>query len=185
MYGYQFIYVDISGSIFILVTAAIGLAVGGIGGGIYSYVKHGEVRWQNVAAGMAVGGVIGLTGGAAAAYLTAGSVTASTGAVLAGMGVGGATVAGGSGVIAISQGHKTLEQGVNFTRTTLARMANPARFVPVQTLIQAIKHGMANPDPQGTKAIMYTIEMYKNSKAYILEVLYDKVTNTILHFLYK
>ncbi len=64
-------------------------------------------------------------------------------------------------------------------------MNNPGRFVPVQTLIQAIKHGTASADPQGTKAIMYTIEMFKNGKAYNLEVLYDKASNTILHFLYK
>ena len=64
-------------------------------------------------------------------------------------------------------------------------MNNPGRFVPVQTLIQAIKEGRARPDPQGTKATMYTIEMFKNGKGYNLEVLYDKASNTILHFLYK
>jgi len=106
-----------------------------------------------------------LTGGAAAGSIFAGSATASTGA---------------GGVV-----YKTLEKGVNFTQTTLTRMNNPNRFVPVQTLIQAIKSGVARPDPQGTKAIMYTIEMFKNGKAYNLEVLYDKATNTILHFLYK
>jgi len=65
------------------------------------------------------------------------------------------------------------------------RMNDPGRFVPVQTLIQAIKDGGARPDPQGTKAIMYTIEMYKKGRGYNLEVLYDKASNTILHFLYK
>ena len=61
-----------------LVTAAIGAVVGGIAGAIYSYAKYGEVRWQNVLTGVAVGGVIGLGGGAAVAYIAAGSATAST-----------------------------------------------------------------------------------------------------------
>ena len=33
------------------------------------------------------------------------------------------------------------------------------------------KSGVARPDPHGTKAIIYTIEMFKNGKAYNLEVL--------------
>ncbi|MDR2899402.1 MAG: hypothetical protein LBU94_03730, partial [Clostridiales bacterium] len=80
---------------------------------------------------------------------------------------------------------KSIEAGVNFTNTTLQRMQDPARFVPVSTLMDAIKHGVARPDPQGTQAVMYTIEMFKNGKAYQLEVLYNQATNTILHFLYK
>lgn len=39
-------------------------------------------------------------------------------------------------------------------------------------------------DPQGTKAIMYYTVMYKNNQAYNLEVLYDKASNTVLHFIY-
>ena len=60
-----------------------------------SYVKHGEVRWQNVAAGAAIGGVIGLTGGAATGVLVAGSATASTAAVIAGANTLALTVSGG------------------------------------------------------------------------------------------
>lgn len=56
---------------------------------------------------------------------------------------------------------------------------------PVSTLIEAIKYGIPRADPQGTSAIMYEIEMYKNGKAYQLEVLYDKATNTIYRFVYK
>ena len=59
----------------------------GEGGASYFYVRYGEVRWQNVAAGAVIGDVVGLTGGAAAAYLTAGSVTASTGAAIVGQGL--------------------------------------------------------------------------------------------------
>ena len=85
-------YIDPDGEVFMLVTGAVGAVVGGVAGGIHSYVKHGEVRWQNVAAGAAIGGVIGLTGGAAAAVLTTGSVTASTTLV----GIGAAKIAGGA-----------------------------------------------------------------------------------------
>jgi len=84
-----------------------------------------------------------------------------------------------------AKAYDTLQQGINFTNTTLQRMQDPNRFVPVHTLMDAIRYGTANPDPQGSQAIMYTIEMFKNGKAYQLEVLYDKASNTIFHFLYK
>ena len=86
-------YVDSNGEVFMLVTGAIGVVAGGIGGGIYSYAKYGKVRWQNVAAGAGIGGTIGLTGGAALAYGVTGSAFASTGAVASGLGIGSATVA--------------------------------------------------------------------------------------------
>jgi hypothetical protein len=86
-----------------LVTGAVGAVIGGIGGAIYSQVKYGEVRWQNVAAGAAIGGVVGLTGGAATGAIFAGSATASTGAVLTGMGIAGAGAAGGGGALAAKQ----------------------------------------------------------------------------------
>ncbi len=56
--------------------------------------------------------------------------------------------------------------------------------MPVQTLKQAIEHGVEGPDPQGTNAVMYYTRMYRNGSEYNLEVLYDKATNTILHFEY-
>ena len=43
--------------------------------------------------------MIGLTGGAAAAYVIAGSATASTGTVMTGLGIAGATTAGGAGAL--------------------------------------------------------------------------------------
>lgn len=92
-------YMDSNGEIFMLITGGIGAVVGGIGGAIYSQVKYGEVRWQNVTAGAAIGGVIGLTGGAAAAYVVAGSATASTGAVMTGLGIAGSTTAVGAGAL--------------------------------------------------------------------------------------
>ncbi|HYC29518.1 MAG TPA: hypothetical protein VEB42_11885 [Chitinophagaceae bacterium] len=72
----------------------------------------------------------------------------------------------------------------NFTQTTLAHMGNPGRRVPVQILDDVIKNSKAFPDPQGTNALMYYERLYRNGKAYNFEVLYDKTTNTILHFQY-
>ena len=92
-------YIDENGEIFMLVTGAIGVVVGGIGGAIYSQVKYGEVHWENVANGAAIGGVIGLTGGAGAAYALVGSATASTGSVLMGAGL----IRAGSGTIVIGE----------------------------------------------------------------------------------
>jgi len=173
-------YVDPNGDIFMLVTGAIGLVGGAVVGGIIA-AKTGKNVWAGIGIGAAAGAAIGLTCGAAAAVIATGTATATTGAVIAGLSAGVATTAGATGAAV----YKTLEKGVNFTQTTLQRMQKPNRFVPVQTLIDAIKNGVAKPDPQGTKAIMYTIEMFRNGKAYQLEVLYEKATNTILHFLYK
>jgi RHS repeat-associated protein len=86
-------YIDRDGEIiFMFVTGAVGLVVGGIAGGIYSYVENGEVHWQDVVGGAAIGGAIGLTGGAAVAIITTGSAAASTTLV----GIGAAKIAGGA-----------------------------------------------------------------------------------------
>ncbi|MCU6708863.1 RHS repeat-associated core domain-containing protein [Paenibacillus sp. J5C_2022] len=95
----------------------------------------------------------------------------------------GIAVSAGMGIFKYGKLSK-LEDGLNFTATTAARMENVGRFVPVQTLISAIKYGDGMADPQGTKAIMYYTVMYKNNQAYNLEVLYDKASNTVLHFMY-
>ncbi|WP_259016783.1 hypothetical protein [Emticicia fluvialis] len=64
-------------------------------------------------------------------------------------------------------------------------MGDPGRAVPIQILEQAIKGSTGVPDPKGSRALMYSIEMLKNGKTYKLDVLYDKATNTIWHFQYK
>lgn len=73
----------------------------------------------------------------------------------------------------------------NFSAKAAEHMANPGRAVPVQILEQAIKGSKGLADPRGSRALMYTAEMFKNGKAYNLEVLYDKATNSIWHFQYR
>ncbi len=70
-------------------------------------------------------------------------------------------------------------EGVNFSMAAAERLGTPERFVPLQTLLDCIKYGEPAADPQGSRAIMYTIEMFLNNKAYQLEVLYDQETNSI------
>ncbi|WP_019555611.1 hypothetical protein [Propionispira raffinosivorans] len=63
-------------------------------------------------------------------------------------------------------------------------MDNPDRFVPVQTLRDAIESTKACLDPRGSLAEMHYTTMTKNGQTYNLEVLYDKATNTVYHFEY-
>lgn len=59
------------------------------------------------------------------------------------------------------------------------------RSKKVQTLDDIIKYPMQIlKDPQGTNALMYYSQMWKNNKLYNVEVLYDKGANTIMHFKY-
>lgn len=80
---------------------------------------------------------------------------------------------------------EAIEELFNFSAKAAEHMNNPDRAVPIQILQQAIKFGKSNPDSRGSRAIMYTIEMWKNGKPYNLEVLYDKETNSIWHFMYE
>lgn len=73
---------------------------------------------------------------------------------------------------------------LNFSAAASKHMLNPARAVPVQILEEAIKSTKGVVDPRGSRALMHTTEMWKNGKLYNLEVLYDKVTNSIWHFKY-
>lgn len=61
-------------------------------------------------------------------------------------------------------------------------MSDHNRSVPIQTLIEAIKSGVARPDPRESKVIMYTTDMFRKGTKYCLEVLYNKTSNTIYHF---
>jgi len=171
VYGNQnpVMYVDYSGESIlavIIIGAVVGAVAGGFAGAYVSKKTTGSVSGTSVAIGVLGGATIG---------------------GLLGWGFYGLGVSiSASGLVSTAPGlYKTLEQGVNFTGTAINRMENAARHVPVQVLIEAIKNGVASPDPQGTSAMMYTIEMVRNGKTYVLEVLYDKATNTIMHFLYQ
>ncbi len=87
---------------------------------------------------------------------------------------------GGREVVAAKVGKELF----NFSAKAAEHMANPGRAVPVQILEQAIKGSKGMVDPMGSRALMHTTEMWKNGKAYNLEVLYDKTSNSIWHFKY-
>jgi RHS repeat-associated protein len=76
-------YEDPSGKVFILITGI----VCAVTGGVVAYA-YGKRIWV----GMALGGAIGLTGGAAAAYIATGTAFASTSTVMVGFGFGKAAV---------------------------------------------------------------------------------------------
>lgn len=64
-------------------------------------------------------------------------------------------------------------------------MDDAGRMIPVQTIDDIIKAPLSVvKDPQGTNALMHYSQMWKNGKLYNAEVLYDKATNTIMHFKY-
>jgi len=82
---------------------------------------------------------------------------------------------------------KLIQPGsLKFTVTTVERMANPGRYVPIHILHLAIRHGKQLPDPQGVLgAVKYVAPMWKNGKQYMLEVVVRAHDTTVLHFLYK
>jgi RHS repeat-associated protein len=71
-----------------------------------------------------------------------------------------------------------------FSAKAMERMNMPGRQVPVQILEDVIKNTKAYPDPGGSRALMYYEQIFKNGQPYNLEVLYDKESNSIWHFLY-
>jgi hypothetical protein len=73
---------------------------------------------------------------------------------------------------------------LNFTKTAAGRLLNPSRMVPIQLLKFVVDNVKGVADPQGSSALMYYTQMLKNGRMYNLEVLYDKATNTVMHFLY-
>ena len=73
----------------------------------------------------------------------------------------------------------------NFGGSAAQHMNEYGRFVPVQILDMAIKGSKGVPDTRGSSALRHTVEMMRNGKSYKLEVLYDKQTNSIWHFVYK
>ena len=92
--GNPILYVDPSGKILFLVTAAIGAVAGAVVGGAVA-AATGKNVWAGVGIGAATGALIGTGVGAAAGVALAGSVTASTAAVAAGANALVATVGAG------------------------------------------------------------------------------------------
>lgn len=77
-------------------------------------------------------------------------------------------------------------RNLKFTATTAARMSAKGRHVPLHILELGIRYGKRSIDPQGVKgAALYSVEMLKNGKKYILEIVVREADWTILHFLYK
>ncbi len=72
----------------------------------------------------------------------------------------------------------------NFNSTAAEHMANPNRAVPMQILEQALMSLKGIPEPRGSRALLYTSEMWKNGEMYNLEILYYQVTNSIWYFKY-
>ena len=162
-------YVDPSGEGVILACIIIGAVVGAVAGGFagaaVSKKTTGSVSGTSVAIGVLGGATIG--GLLGWGFYGLGASISATGLVSAAPGL-----------------YKTIDQGVNCAAKALQHMNEKARQVPVQVLIEAIKHGTATPDPRGGSGTMYYIEMVKNGTTYTLEVLYDKATNMIQHFMY-
>ena len=162
-------YVDPSGEGVILACIIIGAVVGAVAGGfagaVVSKKTTGSVSGTSVAIGVLGGATIG--GLLGWGFYGLGASISATGLVSAAPGL-----------------YKTIDQGVNFAAKALQHMNEKARQVPVQVLIEAIKHGTATPDPRGGSGTKYYIEMVKNGTTYTLEVLYDKATNMIQHFMY-
>ena len=121
----------------------------------------------------------------------------STGTALVASGSLGAVESGGSFLVnslarraAFTEGlagnvaTRTGAELFNFGATAAEHMTNPGRAVPIQILREAIEGAPGLADPKGSRALMHTIEMFRNGKAYNLEVLYDKISNSIWHFEY-
>ena len=72
-----------------------------------------------------------------------------------------------------------------FTGKAASRMEEVGCVIPIQILDDIIQAPMyVRNDPQGAKALMHYSQMWKKGKLYNVEVLYDKTTNTIMHFKY-
>lgn len=72
-----------------------------------------------------------------------------------------------------------------FGNSAAEHMEEPHRVVPVQILKEVIENPLyVTKDPRGTNSLKYFARMWRDGKQYNIEVLYDKLTNTIDHFMY-
>ena len=181
------IYIDQNGEIFMLATGAAGAVIGGVSGGIYSYIKYGEVRWKDVVGGAAIGGAIGLTGGAATGVLVAGSATASTGAVIAGAST--IAVAGGTGATGALA--KTVDSLVNNadklqrTVTVMKNVTTRPYIDSTQTIQQIMKAASPIKDLGTINGLKWVVEGGFNGSKGVYELVINPDTMTILHYVFK
>jgi len=173
-------YVDPDGKLLMVATGLIGAVVGGVVGAIYSYAKHGKVSWQSVAAGAAIGGAIGLTGGAATAYLVTGSTTASSGMVVAGAMSAAATKALAKTADSLIQNAESLKRSAK-VMTHLAERAYINSTITVQNI-------MSSADPVKDKIVAnglkWVVPGVYNRSSGVFELVVDVDTHMIIHFLF-
>ena len=88
---------------------------------------------------------------------------------------------------------RLVQRKIRFSKTTALRMEDPNRFVPVNILKLALRYGERDLDPESaTGAFRYRIVMYRGSKKintrakkFLLHVVVDERSWTILHFHYE
>ena len=180
-------YVDSNGHVFMLVTAAVGALLGGVVGAIYSYKKTGSVTWRSVAAGAAIGGAIGLTGGAAAGALLAGSAIASTGAVIAGATVA-RTASGTSAATAMAKTIDYLVKNAESLKRSGTVMNNIATrpYLDSTSIIQAImQSGTAVQDAGSENGLKWVTSGMWNGSEGTWTLIVDVATQTIIHFQFR
>jgi len=170
-----------------LVTAAVGALLGGVVGAIYSYKKTGSVTWRSVAAGAAIGGAIGLTGGAAAGALLAGSAIASTGAVIAGATVA-RTASGTSAATAMAKTIDYLVKNAESLKRSGTVMNNIATrpYLDSTSIIQAImQSGTAVQDAGSENGLKWVTSGMWNGSEGTWTLIVDVATQTIIHFQFR
>ena len=103
---------------FLVITGIIGAVIGAVAGGI-SYALNGDDWWEGALIWGAVGGVAGLTLGAASAVITTGTITATTSAVAAGTSAISATISAGGTAAAANLITENISRAINGTGTVL------------------------------------------------------------------
>jgi len=74
---------------------------------------------------------------------------------------------------------------LNFTRTASNHLDEAGRRIPIEIIKQVIETPMTVvSDPRGTSAHMYFSQLWRNGELYNVEVLYDRASNTVMHFKY-
>ena len=174
-------YVDPDGKLLMVATGLIGAVVGGVVGAIYSYAKHGKVSWQSVAAGAAIGGAIGLTGGAATAYLVTGSTTASSGMVVAGAMSAAATKALAKTADSLIQNAESLKRSA----TVLGKVGKRAYVNSTITVQNVMSSAVPVKDKIVANALKWVVPGAYNRSSGVFELVVDVDKHMIIHFCFK